>query len=77
VPYVATTAATTVLEIRRGSRLLARLRGRAKAGRNSLRVAAKPAARKALKRGTYTLRLVLTSADGQTARDSARLSVRR
>ena len=77
VPFVATDRANAVLEIRKGRKVLARVRARAKSGRNSLRVGARPASRKALKGGSYTLRLALTGADGQKATDTARLSVRR
>lgn len=77
VPFVATDRANAVLEIRKGRKVVARVSARAKAGRNSLRVGARPAARKALGSGSYTLRLALTGADGQKATDTARLSVRR
>jgi len=77
VPFVATDRANAVLEIRKGRKVLARVRARAKSGRNSLRVGARPASRKALKGGSYTLRLALTGADGQKATDTARLRVRR
>ena len=85
VLYVTTGAGDVVLEVLRGRRTAGRLTGRARAGRNTLTVPARvrPAARSAQSRtkplapGRYTLRLTLRGADGQTASDTARLTVRR
>jgi hypothetical protein len=74
--YAATAAGRAELEIRRRAKRVATVRGTAKAGTNTIRwngkVRRKPAAA-----GRYTLKLVVTGADGQTAGSTVRLRVRR
>ena len=68
--YVATVPTAVELAVRRGRRTVARVRGRAKAGRNRLALRAPSAT------GRYTLALQ-ARADGQSATDSVRLTVSR
>jgi Domain of unknown function (DUF4394) len=70
VPLVTTMAARITLEVRRGSRRVARVRTRVRGGRARVTLRRLPA------RGRYTLRLTAAAA-GQTVRDSARLRVTR
>jgi Domain of unknown function (DUF4394) len=70
VPLVTTIAARITLDVRRGSRRVARVSGRVRRGRAQLALRRLPA------RGRYTLRLTAVVA-GQTARDTARLRVTR
>jgi Tol biopolymer transport system component len=85
LPYLTTAPGEAVLEVLRGRRAVARINGRARAGRNTLSLPARvrPAARsagaraKALAPGNYTLRLTIRGADGQSATDSARLTLTR
>ena len=74
VPYVATAPGGVVLEVLKGKRSMAKINGSAKGGRNTLSVPARP---RPLAAGRYTLRLVLRGTDGQTATDTARLTVTR
>jgi hypothetical protein len=69
--YAATTAATVELRVLRGRRRVARVRGRAHGGRNTIRLRAPRRA------GRYRLRLTAVSADGQRTTDRARLTVAR
>jgi hypothetical protein len=85
LPYLTTAPGDAVLEVLRGRRAVGRVTGRARAGRNTLSLPARvrPAARsagaraRALAPGRYTVRLTIRGADGQTASDSARLTVTR
>jgi hypothetical protein len=70
VRVVTTMAARITLEVRRGSRRVARTVYRVEAGKRVLVLRRLPAP------GSYTLRLTAV-ADGQTARDTARLAVTR
>lgn len=70
VPMVTTMAARVTLEVRRGSRRVARVSRRVRRGRAQIALRRLPA------RGRYTLRLTAV-AEGQTARDRARLRVTR
>lgn len=74
--YRATTGARSTLEVRRGTKVVATVRGAAKEGRNTIKWSGK-AGRKAAPAGRYALRLTAASADGQTAVDSARLTIKR
>jgi hypothetical protein len=76
VPYVSTDRGTTTLEVLRGRRRVARVTGRARQGRNSLAWNGRISRRRATP-GRYTLRLRITGLDGQTATDTARLTLRR
>jgi hypothetical protein len=67
--YVATVAARVDLAVLRGTRAVAHVRGRAKPGRNALRV------RVPRRAGSYTLALTAQAAD-QRAGDRVRLTVR-
>ena len=77
VPYIANARATIALEIRRGRRVVARLSGRSRVGRNTLSVSPRAFGRRLPAPGTYTLILSAVSADGQRASDRASLSLRR
>jgi hypothetical protein len=68
--FVSTIAGVATLELRRGTRTVRRVSGTVVAGRNTL------ALRAPRKRGRYTLALTVTGG-GQTATDSARLTVMR
>jgi Glycine rich protein len=68
--YIATASAAVELAILRGRRTVARIRGRAKAGRNTLRLRAPRAA------GRYTLALE-ARADNRSATERVRLTVSR
>ena len=68
--YIATTSAAVTLEVRRGSRVVARVVGTAKPGRNRLTWNGKA------KRGTYRLELKATTAGGQVATDRATVKLR-
>jgi hypothetical protein len=70
VRYATTAAATIELRTMRGRRSVARVRGRARRGRNTIRL------RTPRKAGRYRLELVVTSGN-QRATDSARLTVTR
>lgn len=74
--YLATTTATTTLEVRRGRRLVATVRGRARGGRNKISWNGKRGRRKAAA-GRYKLMLRAVATDGQTASASAKLTLRR
>jgi hypothetical protein len=76
VPYVATDRGTATLEVLRGRTRVARVRGRTRAGRNAIAWNGR-VGRRAAKPARYTLRLRLIGSDGQTAGDTARLTVRR
>ena len=72
VRIVMTHRGTAALEVRKGTKVVTRLKARAvAAGRSTLRLAKLPRTR-----GRYTLRLV-ASAGGKTVRDTVRLDVRR
>ena len=78
--YVATTKAETTLEVRKGSKLVATVKAAAAEGRNTISWDGKDASGKKPKAaapGNYTLALSARSADGQTANDSAKLTVKR
>ncbi len=73
-------AASAQIELRRGARMLSRVKRAVKAGTSSVNVSAtttrsRRAAR--LPAGNYTLALKVTAGDGRTATDSARLRVQR
>ena len=68
--YAATRAAAVTLEVRKGKRRIARVRGRAARGRNTITVLRLAAA------GRYTLRLIAT-ATNQTSTDNSTLVVTR
>jgi FG-GAP-like repeat len=68
--FVSTLAGVATLELRRGSRVLARASDAVAAGRNALSIKAPR------KRGRYTLALTVTGG-GQSVTDSARLTVKR
>jgi Domain of unknown function (DUF4394) len=70
VPLVTTMAARITLDVRRGSRRVARVSRRVRHGRAQIALRRLPG------RGRYTLRLTAVAA-GQTVRDSARLRVTR
>jgi hypothetical protein len=70
VRFVTTVAARVTLDVRRGSRRVARVRKRVRSGRAQIRLRRLPA------RGRYTLRMTAT-ASGQTVSDRARLRVTR
>lgn len=70
VPLVTTLAARITLDLRRGSRRVARVSRRVRRGRARITLRRLPA------RGRYTLRMTAT-AGGQTVRDRARLRVTR
>ena len=75
VPYVSTGPADVVLEVRRGRKVVARVQGRAKAGRNTIAWNGKDG-RKAASAGRYTV--VLTGvAPGRKAVDSVALVVKK
>ncbi|HEY1276500.1 MAG TPA: hypothetical protein VGF25_16435 [Thermoleophilaceae bacterium] len=69
--YAATASATVQLDVLKGRHRVARVKGRARAGANTIRL------RVPRKAGRYTLRLTLTTADGQHTVQKARLTVRR
>jgi hypothetical protein len=69
VGYASTLPATTVLEVRKGSRRIARVRGRARVGANVLRFRSRR-----VTPGRYTLRLTATNGS-QTSRATVRLRV--
>jgi NHL repeat len=69
--YAATTAATIELRVLSGRRRLARVRASAHTGRNTIRLRVPGRARR------YSLQLIATSGDGQTATDRASLTVTR
>lgn len=70
VSYVITGAATVLIEVRKGKRIVARVsQGVGAAGRRIATLRVKRA-------GRYTLRLTSIGADGQTSVDSVRLTVR-
>ena len=64
--YVSTVAATATLDVLKGRKRVAEVTQSAAVGTNRIRWNGK-AGRKAAARGTYTLALTLSSADGQTA----------
>ena len=64
--YVSTVAATATLDVLKGRKRVAEVTQQAAVGTNRIRLNGK-AGRKAAARGTYTLALTLSSADGQTA----------
>jgi hypothetical protein len=64
--YVSTVAATATLDVLKGRKRVAEVIQQAAVGTNRIRWNGK-AGRKAAARGTYTLALTLSSADGQTA----------
>jgi hypothetical protein len=74
--YVSTAVARATLEVRRGGKRVARVKGNAQAGRNTIAWSGK-IRRKAAPAGRYTLTLVATGADGQTDRTTASLRLRR
>jgi hypothetical protein len=74
--YLATTDAATVLEIRKGSKLIKTVQGRAKTGKNTISWNGKIGKKRA-PAGRYKLTLKATSTDGQTASGSASLTVGR
>ena len=74
--YVATAAARTTLEVRRGSKRVATVRANAKAGRNTIAWSGK-IRRKAAAAGRYKLTLRATGADGQTDSTTAALRLKR
>jgi hypothetical protein len=74
--YLATTAATSTLQVRRGRKLVARVRGAATEGRNTIRWSGKVRGKRAAA-GRYKLTLRAVSADGQTATETASLRLRR
>lgn len=76
VRYASTVAGRATLELRKGAKVLTRVRAAAKPGRNALTFAGK-INRKALKPGTYVLRLIVDSSDGQSDAESATLRVTR
>ena len=71
VRYVATAAGSATLELRRGSRVVERVRAAGRVGRNQIvrRVRARA--------GSYALRLVYVAADGRTTSDSGTLTLTR
>jgi hypothetical protein len=74
--YAATAAGRAALQIRRGAKRIATVRGTAKAGVNTIRWSGK-VRRTPVAAGRYKLTLVVTGADGQRDRTSARLRVTR
>jgi len=74
--YLATTDAAATLEVRKGRRVVARVNGPAREGRNAIRWNGKVRGKKAAP-GRYTLAVRATSADGQVATASARLRLKR
>jgi len=74
--YLATAAGNALLEVFKGKTRVARVTAKAKAGRNTIRWNGR-AGRKAASPGKYTLKLRVTSADAQTARDNAALTIKR
>jgi hypothetical protein len=75
VPYLSTGPAAVVLEVRRGRRVVARVRGRANRGRNRITWNGK-VRRKAARAGRYTVRLT-AAAGGVSASDQVALRVAR
>jgi hypothetical protein len=73
--YLATAPATSTLEVRKGRKLVARVRGKAKSGRNAIKWNGK-AGRKAARAGRYTLKLTAASSDGQKATSTAKLTLK-
>jgi NHL repeat len=71
LPYSVSLPSTVRLEVRRGSRLVLSIRGRAKAGSNKLVFG------RVLGPGSYALRLLAVSPDGRTARAKGTLGVAR
>jgi hypothetical protein len=74
--YVSTAAGRSTLEVYKGRTRVARVTGSAKLGVNKLKWNGKRG-RKWAGAGTYSLRLVVTGGDGQTARATARASLKR
>lgn len=74
--YAATAAGRATLQVRRGSKRIATVRGAAKAGGNKIAWSGK-VRRKAVAAGTYKLMLRVTGADGQSDTQTARLRVMR
>jgi hypothetical protein len=75
VPYVSTGQADVVLEVRRGKKVVARVQGKAKAGRNKIVWNGKEG-KKAAKPGKYTVALTGV-ASGRKVTDSVTLTLRR
>jgi hypothetical protein len=73
--YVATASARATLEVRRGSKRVATVRAKAKAGRNTIAWSGK-IRRKAAAAGRYKLLLRVTGADGQTDSTTAALRLK-
>ena len=69
--YRSTDAAAVRVVVKKGSRRVARAKGRARAGRNRITV------RRELQHGRYVMRLTGTTEDGRTATARARLKVTR
>jgi hypothetical protein len=76
LPYVATAVAASTLQIRKGRRIVATVKARARTGRNTITWNGK-AAGKVVPAGSYTLVLGAKSADGQTDSTSAKLKLTR
>jgi hypothetical protein len=74
--YLATTRAASVLEIRKGSRLVATIKGTAREGSNTITWNGK-LGKKAAAAGRYTLTLRAKSSDGQQAASKATLVLTR
>jgi hypothetical protein len=72
IPYLATEASSVTVEIRKGRKLVATLKGNAKAGRNTITWKTP----KKLATGGYALKLTARSPAGETSTDSAKLTVR-
>jgi hypothetical protein len=69
--YAATTTATVELRVLRGARRVARVRGNARSGRNTIRLRAPRGA------GRYRLQITAVTADGQRTTDRAQLTITR
>jgi hypothetical protein len=76
VDYLSTDAAAATLEIRKGSRVIARVKAAARSGRNTIKWSGK-AGRKKVAAGKYTLKLSAKAADGQTATSNTKLTLKR
>ena len=78
--YVTTAKADATLEVRKGSKLIATVKVAAAEGRNTISWDGKDASGKKPKAaapGNYTLELSAESADGQSAVDSAKLTIKK
>jgi hypothetical protein len=74
--YLTTAGAKSTLEVRKGKKVVATVKGAAKEGRNTIKWNGK-VGRKAAAAGNYTLVLSASSDDGQKATSSAKLTLKR